>query len=204
MQKNKPEYYNNIDKVYIKIWDLLKVGLLDRNSALHIPVFTCGEKNNFDSRIIVLRGVEQKNRSIWFHSDIRSKKIKILENNSKGNFLFYDKSEKIQLKISGKTKVNYKNEITKKSWNKTSHMSRQCYLGKNGPGSKISNPTSGLSEKVDNFKYTIEESEDGYINFCVVETFINSIEWLYLAAKGRRRARFILKNDLVEKNWIIP
>ena len=100
--------------------------------------------------------------------------------------------------------MNYKNEITKKSWNKTSHMSRQCYLGKNGPGSKISNPTSGLSEKVDNFKYTIEESEDGYINFCVVETFINSIEWLYLAAKGHRRARFILKNDLVEKNWIIP
>ena len=83
-------------------------------------------------------------------------------------------------------------------------MSRQCYLGDNAPGSYVSFPSSGLTQEIDNLKYSIKESEIGYQNFCVVQTFITSVEWLYLAAKGHRRAHFDLKNESVEKKWIIP
>ena len=83
-------------------------------------------------------------------------------------------------------------------------MSRQCYLGDKSPGSFVSEATSGLTTKVDNLKYTKEESELGYKNFCVIETFIKSVEWLYLAAKGHRRAYFSFKNNLIEKKWLIP
>ena len=83
-------------------------------------------------------------------------------------------------------------------------MSRQCYLGNKAPGSNALEPTSGLTSDIDNLKYTIEESEIGYENFCVIETFIKSIEWLYLAAKGHRRAYFSLKNNSLEKKWLIP
>ena len=204
MQQIKPDYYNNLDKVYSKIWNLLNSGLLNRNAPFHIPIFICGKGKNFDGRIVVLRGINRKNKKIWFHTDIRSKKIKILKSNPLASLLFYDKNEKIQLKISGKTKINYQNEITKKSWEKTAHMSRQCYLGKEMPGKIALIPSSGLSQDIDNFEYSIKESEIGYKNFCLVETFITSIEWLYLAAKGHRRALFVLKNDLVEKKWIIP
>ena len=204
MQKNIPIYYNDLNKVYLKIWDLLNFGLLNRDSPFHLPVFICGENKSFDGRIVVLRGIDEKNKKLWFHTDIISKKIEILKNNTQASFLFYDKDEKIQLRISGNVKINYQNNITKKSWEKTIHMSRQCYLGKSTPGSISSTPTSGLSENVDNFKYTLEESEIGYKNFCLIETFITSIEWLYLAAKGHRRAHFSLKNNLIEKKWIIP
>ena len=121
-----------------------------------------------------------------------------------GVLLFYDKIEKIQLRISGNIKINYQNSITDKSWKKTVHMSRQCYLGDKSPGSDVSIPTSGLTEKIDNLKYSIEESESGYKNFCVIETYIKSIDWLYLAAKGHRRAYFSFKNNLLEKKWLIP
>jgi len=204
VQKNKPDYYNDLDKVYLKIWDLLKIGLENRDLPFHIPVFICGDKIKSDGRIVVLRGVDEKKRKIWFHADIRSNKIKILKSNSEATLLFYDKSEKIQLRISGNTKINYKNDITNKSWKKTAHMSRQCYLGNNAPGSITLTPTSGLTHDVDNLKYSFEESEIGYENFCVVETFIKSIEWLYLAAKGHRRAYFSLKNNSLEKKWLIP
>ena len=83
-------------------------------------------------------------------------------------------------------------------------MSRQCYLGNKAPGSNTSEATSGLTSDVDNLKYTIEESEIGYENFCVIETYIKSIEWLYLAAKGHRRAYFILNEKQLEKKWLIP
>ncbi len=204
MLKNKPDYYNDLDKVYLKIWDLLKIGLQKRDLPFHIPVFICGDKNKFDGRIVVLRGIEEKEKKIWFHSDIRSNKIKILKINPESTFLFYDKIEKIQLRISGNSKVNYQNDLTKKSWKKTAHMSRQCYLGDEAPGSYASIPTSGLTEHIDNLKYSKEESEIGYKNFCVIETFIKSIEWLYLAAKGHRRAYFSFKNNSLEKKWLIP
>jgi len=202
--KNKPPYYNNLDKVYSKIWELLKLGLEHRDKPFHIPVFICGNESKFDGRIVVLRGIDSKENKIWFHSDKRSNKIQILRSNSKGVFLFYDKDEKIQLRISGKTKINFQNEITKNSWKKTAHMSRQCYLGEMAPGSEVLEPTSGLSNDVDNLKYSVEQSEIGYKNFCVIETFIQSIEWLYLAAKGHRRAYFTIENNFVKKKWLIP
>ena len=202
--QTKPHYYNALDKVYSKIWNLLNLGLQDRDAPFHIPVFISGEKNKSDGRIVVLRGIDENYKKIWFHSDIRSKKIRILKSNPEGVLLFYDKGEKIQLRISGKTKVNYQNDITLNAWKKTAHMSRQCYLGDKAPGLEISAPSSGLTEKADNLKYSIEESEVGYKNFCVVEIFIKSIEWLYLAAKGHRRAYFIINNSSVEKKWLIP
>ena len=204
MQKNKPDYYNNLNKVYSKIWDLLILGLKNRNAPFHIPVFICGNKEKIDGRIVVLRGVNEKEKKIWFHSDIRSNKVKNLKSNSNATLLFYDKVEKVQLRIGVNTKINYQNGITEKSWKKTALMSRQCYLGEKAPGSNSLEPSSGLTESIDNLKYSLEESEVGYKNFCVIETFIKSIEWLYLAAKGHRRAYFTFKNNSVEKKWLIP
>ena len=204
MQKNKPNYYNDLDKIYLKIWELLGIGLKNRDLSFHIPVFICGNKTKFDGRIVVLRGVDEEEKKIWFHSDIRSNKIKILKSQSEASLLFYDKNEKIQLRISCDIKINHQNNITKKSWEKTAHMSRQCYLGNKAPGLYSSEPTSGLTNDVDNLKYTKEESEIGYKNFCVIESFIKSIEWLYLAAKGHRRAYFNLENNSLEKKWLIP
>ena len=109
MQNIKPDYYNDLDKVYLKVWELLKEGLQNRDLPFHIPVFICGDKGNFDGRIVVLRGVDEKEKKIWFHSDIRSNKIKILKSNPISTLLFYDKNEKIQLRIFGDVKINYQN-----------------------------------------------------------------------------------------------
>ena len=204
MLTNQPDYYNNLDKTYIKVWKLLEEGLSNRNNSFHIPVFICGANNDFNGRIVVLRNLNKENKSLCFHSDIRSIKIKILKLNPKGTFLFYDKKEKIQLRVLSNIKIHYQNDTTKRSWGKTVHMSRQCYLGDKSPGSDSLEATSGLSENIDNSKYTMDESEAGYKNFCVVEGFISSIEWLYLASKGHRRAKFFIENNHVDKKWLIP
>ena len=83
-----------------------------------------------------------------------------------------------------------------------SHICRKCYLVSNWPGTESVTPTSGLDDKFDNFHYTKEESETGYKNFCVIRCKVKSIEWLYLAAKGHRRALFDLENN--KKNWLVP
>ena len=122
--------------------------------------------------------------------------------NPKCSILFYGKEEKIQLRVKAECEVNYNNDVTKESWKKTGHISRKCYLVTNGPGTESEKPTSGLDNKFDNFDFTKEESEAGYKNFCVIKCKIQSIEWLYLAAKGHRRARFELDNN--KEYWLVP
>ena len=59
-----------------------------------------------------------------------------------------------------------------------------------------------MISKLEDFDYTMEQSEEGYKNFTVIKCMIKSIEWLYLAAKGHRRARFEVDNK--KKYWLVP
>ena len=198
----QPSYYEDFSEIKKKIWSLLDNAVKDRSSPFRIPVFACGNQNDIDGRIVVLRKSDQTNNLVQFHSDIRSDKIEKLKKNSKAAMLFYDKEEKIQVRLKVECLVNRNNNVTKESWSKTQHISRKCYLVDNGPGTESDTPTSGLKPELDNFEFTMEQSEEGYKNFTVIQCKIKKIEWLYLAAKGHRRARFDLENN--KENWLVP
>ena len=195
-------YYEDFEEIKNKIWSMLENAIKDRSSPFRIPVFICGDQENFDGRIVVLRKSDRVNNLVQYHSDIRSDKITKLKNNKNAAMLFYDKEEKIQVRLKVECIINHNNDITEESWSKTQHISRKCYLIDNGPGRQSDTPTSGLKPELDNFDYTKEQSEAGYKNFTVIQSKIKSIEWLYLAAKGHRRAKF----DLERKKdcWLIP
>ena len=198
----QPSYYEDFSEIKNKTWSMLDNAVKDRNSQFRIPVFICGNQDDFDGRIVVLRKSDQSNNLIQYHSDIRSNKIAKLKANKNAAMLFYDKEEKIQVRLKVECIVNHENEITKQSWLKTGHMSRKCYLVDHGPGTESDTPTSGLKPELDNFEFTMEQSEAGYKNFTVIQCRVKSMEWLYLAAKGHRRAKFDLENN--KDTWLIP
>ena len=198
----QPAYYEDFNEIKKKIWLMLDDAITNRASQFRIPTFICGDQSDFDGRIVVLRKSDQLNNTVQFHSDIRSDKIEKLKKNPKAAMLFYDKDEKIQVRLKIECVVNYNNEISKESWSKTQHISRKCYLVDNGPGSVSASPTSGLKPELDNFEFTMEQSEEGYKNFTVIQCKVKSIEWLYLAAKGHRRAKFDLENN--KDTWLVP
>ena len=198
----QPAYYEDFSEIIKKIWLMLDDAITNRSSQFRTPTFICGDQLDFDGRIVVLRKSDQKNNLLQFHSDIRSDKIEKLKKNSKAAMLFYDKEEKIQVRLKVDCTINHENDVTKDSWSKTQHISRKCYLVDNGPGSETEIPTSGLKPELDNFDYTKEQSEEGYRNFTVIQCEVKLIEWLYLAAKGHRRARFNLEKN--KNTWLIP
>ena len=198
----QPAYYEDFKEIKKKIWSILDDAVTNRSSQFRIPVFICGDQKDFDGRIVVLRKSDQSNNLVQFHSDIRSDKIAKLKNNKNASMLFYDKEEKIQVRLKVECTINYNNKITKESWSKTQHISRKCYLVENGHGTESPNPTSGLNPELDNFEFTMEQSEEGYKNFTVIQCRIKSMEWLYLAAKGHRRARFEIDNN--KESWLVP
>ena len=203
MSVENVSYYEDFNEIEKKLWSLLVRAVNDRSSEFRTPVFICGDNNNLDGRVVVLRKADEKSVSLQFHSDIRSTKIDTIKKNPNSSLLFYGKKEKIQLRMKVESKLHYNDEITKESWNKTGHISRKCYLVTDGPGTKSKKPTSGLDNKFDNFNFTKEQSEEGYKNFCVIKCKIKSIEWLYLAAKGHRRALIEFQGSK-KFSWLIP
>ena len=198
----QPAYYEDFEEIKNKIWSMLDNAVKDRGSPFRIPVFICGGQDDFDGRIVVLRKSDRENNLVQYHSDIRSDKIAKLKSNKNAAMLFYDKEEKIQVRLKVECIINHENDITKQSWLKTGHISRKCYLVDNSPGTLSKTPTSGLKPKLDNFEFAMEQSEVGFKNFTVIQSKIKSMEWLYLAAKGHRRAKFDLENS--KDYWLVP
>ena len=62
-------------------------------------MFICGNKNDLDGRVIVLRKADKENRFLQFHSDIRSSKIKKIKENSNCSILFYGKKRQNTIEI---------------------------------------------------------------------------------------------------------
>ena len=198
----QPAYYDNLEEIQTKYWSMLEDAVTNRASSFRIPVFICSHQDEVEGRIVVLRKSDKKNNLLQFHTDLRSPKIEILKKNNKASLLFYDKEEKIQLRVKAICEINNQNSITKESWKKTQHISRRCYLTDSAPGTISNKPTSGMISQLENFDYTMKQSEDGYKNFTVIKCKIKSVEWLYLAAKGHRRAKFDLENN--KEMWLVP
>ena len=198
----QPAYYEDLAEIQNKYWSMLEDAVTNRSSPFRIPVFMCSNNDEIDGRIVVLRKSVRENNLLQFHTDLRSPKVNILKNNNNASLLFYDKEEKIQLRVKVECEINNQNSVTGASWKKTQHISRRCYLTDSPPGTISENPTSGMISKLEDFDYTMEQSEDGYKNFTVIKCYIKSIEWLYLAAKGHRRAKFDIKNN--KEYWLVP
>ena len=198
----QPAYYDNLEEIQNKYWSMLDDAVTNRESQFRIPVFICAHQDEVDGRIVVLRKSDRENSLLQFHTDLRSPKVQIIKKNNKASLLFYDKEEKIQLRVKVDCEINNQNLITEESWKKTQHISRRCYLTDSPPGTSSENPTSGMISKLEEFDYTMEQSEEGYKNFTVIKCKIKSIEWLYLAAKGHRRAKFDLEN--AKDEWLVP
>ena len=198
----QPAYYENLEEIQNKYWSMLESAVTNRGSPFRIPVFICTHQDVVDGRIVVLRKSDRENSLLQFHTDLRSPKVDILKKNNKASLLFYDKEEKIQLRVKVDCEINNQNSTTEESWKKTQHISRRCYLTDNPPGTISENPTSGMISKLEDFDYTMEQSEDGYKNFTVILCKIKTIEWLYLAAKGHRRAKFDFETN--KETWLVP
>ena len=122
----QPAYYENLVEIQNKYWSMLDDAVTNRSSPFRIPVFMCANQNEIDGRIVVLRKSDRKNNLLQFHTDFRSLKVEILKKNNKASLRFYDKEEKIQLRVKVDCEINNQNSTTEESWKKTQHISRRC------------------------------------------------------------------------------
>ena len=203
--KEVPKFYNDLDLTLQEIEYLLSRGVKDRKSSFHYTMLSTINNKAPESRTVILRNFKKDMYELKIHSDLRSEKINHIQSNNNVSCLFYDDKKKIQIRINGIAKIE---KSFQPSWEKLSNWSKRCYLSEKKPGTEVAKPSSGFPKRFTNESPNDEESFGGLKNFAVIKVMINSIEWLYLASQGHRRAIFkILRKNSnlnISKKWLIP
>ncbi len=186
------------------IWESLENGARSRTHPFHTGVIATIAEGVPQARTVVLRKVIAETRTLIFHTDQRSQKISELTKNPNISWLFYDTTERVQLRLSGVATLHHTDALANVQWQNTKLLSRRCYLSI-APSTRLEKAGSGLPESLLKRNPTLEESEAGRENFTVVETHIHTIDWLWLNSTGHQRAKFVWQSDdEVVANWIVP
>ena len=185
-------------------WRLLQRGVADRRHGFHHPVLATTDLDGRpQARTVILRAVDPAKREIVFHTDARSAKIAELAANPKAALQVYDEKRKIQLRLNGEALVHQNDEIALAHWRASQRMSRVCYSVHPAPGARIDRAGGFALQQQD-----VGETEadiPGYANFAVVVVRLDSLEWLFLAGEGHRRARFGWVTDGgLTSTWLAP
>lgn len=194
--------YYNLTELEKDCWNRLVNGAIRGRDAFHTPCVGSVSNGEVSMRTMVLRKALPTERVLRFHTDIRSGKWAELAFNQSISALFYDASARIQLRVKGKAKLHFDDDITSEAWQKTALSSRRCYLTPYPPSSFSDIPTSGLSENIEQEKFTLEESEVGQEHFGIVAIQVESIDWLWLNHAGHRRAFFNYISGAY--HWMVP
>jgi pyridoxamine 5'-phosphate oxidase len=183
-------------------WSRLVTGAVKSRTPFHTPSVATFANGEVSLRTVVLRKTLPTERELRFHTDVRSPKWQELSQNPSISALFYDSTDRIQLRVKGKAVLHHTNEITAEAWQKTSLSSRKCYLTLFSPSSFTDKSTSGLTNDIEHENFTLAESDMGYSNFGIVSIHVQSIDWLWLNHAGHRRAFFDYEKGV--NSWMVP
>jgi len=153
-----------------------------------------------------LRHVCRNTRTLRFHTDLRSIKAEQIRHNTSTSVLFYDMSAKLQIRMSGETLLVPIGNVADAAWSNSTPFARRCYMAEAAPGLPIAGPSSGLPEWIQGKKPDEAQLADCRQNFSTMLVEILSVEWLYLANPGHRRARWQWQDAQKswQGNWLVP
>lgn len=175
----------------------------DRKSAMHVPVVGTADG---DLRMMVLRACDPGIGLLRFHTDARSPKAQAIGAGGKASVLAFDPAAKIQLRLRGNARIEVAGPVADGAWAEASEYARRCYLAQGAPGSPAGQPTSGLPAAVEGIRPDAEQLLPARENFAVLLIEPISLDWLYLAHDGHRRAQFARTGPGQDwqGTWVIP
>lgn len=188
-----------------RAWGLLEHAVGHRKSPMHLGLLATQSESGPQARLVVLREANQSNALLRFHTDIRSPKFAELQHDPRVAWVFYDPSEKVQIRLLGRAEIHTSGAIADEAWVNTVPFSRRCYMATIAPGSASDDETSGLPAELESREPTLEESETGRDQFCAVVTRVTEVDVYTLAVTGHRRAHYWIENgEVVKAEWRAP
>ena len=184
----------DLDGLPTLTWDMLIDGVGRGAAAFHTPVLATQADDGPELRTVVLRAAEPESRLLICHTDLRSPKLRQISLDNRVRWLFYDASAKLQLRVQAVASLHQGDELARRRWAGSRARSRECYRNPFAPGAPVVNPEAA----------TELLNEDGFANFAVIRTEVQAFDWLYLRARGHRRARFEWRDGAWQGTWLAP
>ena len=138
---NLPEAYTDLDQTLNSADLILSDAVANATTLFHTPVVSSINGKEVVSRVMVLREFNLANKMMRFHTDHRAAKIKHFTENNNVSVIGYDPDLKIQIKLQGKIRVHYDDEVTESAWNESNGRSKKCYSIKDGSTKEILEPS---------------------------------------------------------------
>lgn len=185
-----------LDDVFLDITHWLKAAAQDRHHPMHIGALaSLGTAGHPRLRSVVLREASERIDHLAFHTDRRSDKYAELLAEPRCALLFYAPEAKVQIRVEGRADLHIGDTIAQAAWDASHRMSRECYRVQPGPGTTIASHAN---------LHRAEDDTLAFAQFCRVIVTVQVIEWLWLAAEGHRRARFVQDAGRWSGAWIVP
>ena len=194
----------SLSDLWIKIWGLLGRGSAFHKDPWHTPQLSSLSEEGPSSRIMILRKADKEKLVLICHTDIRSQKVKEIQNDEGISWLFWNPKSRIQLRIRARATIHYLNEASLEEWNALSPSSRTNYSLQQTPGDLLSPGADALVSFTRELEPSEEMLQEWYQRFAVIETTVSQIEWLELSREGHRRARFTVQPEGLDMNWLVP
>ena len=187
-------------------WKKLVNGSIKKKNGFRtMCVGTINEIGESTLRTVVNRKVAQIDKTIYFYTDIRSRKIQNLQNDNRVSLLFYDAKQRVQITVKATATLHIDDDLQKQKWQTTSAQARLGYMTNEAPNTVSKKPTLGYDEKFSLVKPTAVESDLYKSNFVVVACKAYELEFLYLDYLGNRKANFYYKDTiLINSFWAVP
>lgn len=206
-QNINPDFYNDLDLSFTKAWDMIEPGASKRSSPAHTPVVgTVDDHGEPQLRVMVLRAADRNTRRLRFHTDSRSAKVDEIGGGGAASALMYDPEEKVQLRLFGQVGITTIGHDADDAWQQSTTFARRCYMAKTAPGTVSEMPTSGLPDWIEGRQPEEVDLVDARTNFAILWFEVRSLEFLYLANAGHRRAKWDWDNHTNSwlGRWLVP
>ena len=179
---------SDVHRIFSREIEQLEDGVKNSKNPYHFfTLSTLVEKNEVSSRTVVLRSVSSDPLGLTFNADRRSPKVSQLRGSEGCSVLFYDNARRVQLRLKCSPSVSHMDDLSEAVWSATPLQSRKCYMGEHVPSTEVGQWKPNIPASYTKRDPDRGDSESGYINFCVVNLNIKSMDILELHHDGHIR-----------------
>ncbi|MCL6461480.1 MAG: pyridoxamine 5'-phosphate oxidase family protein, partial [Flavobacterium micromati] len=137
----------NLQGIESLAWKKLVNGSVKKKNGFRtMCVGTIDENNAAALRIVVNRKVDEVQKTIFFHTDNRSRKYDDLTKDNRISLLFYDARQRVQIVVKAYATIHSNNALANDRWKATSPQARLGYMTNEPPNTKANQPTLGYEE----------------------------------------------------------
>jgi hypothetical protein len=149
-------------------------------------------------RSVILRAVDPGTAQVRLHTDRRSAKLAELAATPAAALLAWDLRAKLQVRLTGSTRVHVADATARTAWERATPGSRVTYAQADVPGAPLARPAAGPPADA------ATATDVGFENFAVLLIDVGQIDALWLGRPAHRRAVFTRVGSGWQAGWHAP